>query len=86
MDDRQKMQYTIRGVSERMDKVLRERSAKYGTSLNEETLKALERGLGLGDEPVRHHDMDDLIGTWVHDPEFDAVIKSMDQVDPELWK
>ena len=31
-------------------------------------------------------DLDDLAGSWVDDPEFDAIIAEMDQVDPELWK
>lgn len=86
MEKRQKNQYTIRGVTERMDAVLRERSAKYGKSLNETALEALSKGLGLGDEPVVHHDMDDLFGSWVHDPEFDKIIQEMDRIDPELWK
>jgi hypothetical protein len=30
--------------------------------------------------------LDDLAGTWVHDPEFDKAIEEMHRVDPELWK
>jgi hypothetical protein len=86
MDKMHPKQYTIRGISERMDLVLRERSAKYGKSMNEVALDALAKGLGLGDEPVLHHDLDHLAGTWVHDPEFDAIMKDMDKIDPDLWK
>ena len=49
-------------------------------------LRALERGLGLAEEQPRYHDLDDLAGTWVDDPEFDRAIEAMDQVDPELWR
>jgi hypothetical protein len=30
--------------------------------------------------------LDHLAGTWVHDPEFDAIMKDMDKIDPDLWK
>ena len=86
MEKRRRIQYTIRDVSDRMDAVLRERSAKYGKSLNETALEALSKGLGLGDEPVRHHDMDDLFGKWVDDPEFDKAIAEMRRIDPDMWK
>ena len=45
-------------------------------------LRALERGLGLAEEQPRYHDLDDLSGTWVDDPEFDRAIEAMDQVEP----
>jgi hypothetical protein len=39
-------QYTIRGVSEKLDSLFREQAQKYGTSLNALLLDALSRGLG----------------------------------------
>jgi hypothetical protein len=83
--ERRQIQYTIRGVSEHIDHLVRERAAKYGKSLNTVALEALERGLGVAKEPVRHHDLDHLAGTWVEDPEFDRVVAEMDVVDDELW-
>lgn len=79
-------QYTIRNVSPRLDQRLRENAVQYKTSLNEAALDALRRGLGTGEEPVTYHDMDDLAGTWVQDPEFDKAMVLMDRADPELWK
>lgn len=38
------------------------------------------------EQAVRHHDLDDLAGTWVDDPAFDQAIEAMDQVDPALWR
>jgi hypothetical protein len=32
-----------------------------------------------------HHDLDDLAGQWVEDPEFDAAVEAQDQVDESLW-
>ena len=77
-------QYTIRRVPARLDRELRRQAREEQRSLNEMTLRALERGLGLAEEDQRHHDLDDLAGTWVDDPEFDRAIEAMDQVDPEL--
>ena len=79
-------QYTIRGIPHRLDKKIREISAKEGKSINETVIEALKAGVGLSDAPVRHKDLDELIGTWVDDPEFDRVIREMDQIDPEIWK
>jgi plasmid stability protein len=80
------IQYTIRGISDRMDTFIRERAAREGKSLNETVLDALKAGLGLSGDQVRYADLDDLAGTWVNDPEFDRAIAEMDRVDPELWK
>ena len=79
-------QYTIRRVPARLDRELRRQAREEQRSLNEMALRALERGLGLAEEERRHHDLDDLAGTWVDDPEFDQAIEAMDQVDPELWR
>ena len=80
------IQYTLRKVPPEVDQTLRKRAHDERRSLNDVALEALERGLGLVGEPVRHHDLDDLAGTWVHDPEFDRAIEEMDQINPELWK
>jgi len=79
-------QYTIRRVPPRRDLELRRKAHEEHVSLNEMALRALERGLGLTEEAPRHHDLDDLAGTWVDDPEFDRGIEAMDRVDPGLWR
>jgi hypothetical protein len=38
------------------------------------------------DRPRVHADLDDLIGTWVDDPEFDKAIEEQDQIDEEKWR
>ena len=79
-------QYTLRGIPERTDAALREKAKRQGKSLNTVAIEALQRGLGLGDEDFLYHDLDDLAGTWVNDPEFDKAMIDMDQVDEENWK
>jgi hypothetical protein len=81
-----KIQYTIRRVPGRLDGLARGRARKSGKSINETLLEALGKGLGVPDEPVRHPDLDDLAGSWVHDPEFDRALEEMDRIDPDLWK
>ncbi len=80
------IQYTIRGISPRLDARIRDRAAREGKSLNQTVLDVLKTGAGLTDEIVRYEDLNDLAGTWVHDPEFDKAIEEMHRVDPELWK
>jgi hypothetical protein len=80
------LQYTIRNVPDRTDRRLREAAIEHGASLNSVTLQALSQGLGLSDKSVVHHDLDDLIGSWVLDNEFDKALEEMDRIDPELWK
>ena len=77
--------YTIRRVPPRLDQELRRKAREEQRSLNEMALRALARGLGLAEEQPRYHDLDDLAGTRVDDPEFDRAIEAMDQVDPE-WR
>ena len=79
-------QYTLRGVTERTNLVLRETATQQDKSLNEAALAALEKGLGLAVQPVRHHDLDELSGAWVKDPVFDKALRDMDRIDPELWR
>lgn len=83
---KKRTQYTIRNIPARTDALLREAAVEYGTSLNNAALSALKRGLGADSEAIVHHDLDDLIGTWVQDPECDRALAEMDRVDPELWK
>jgi len=80
------VQYTIRGIPERLDKAIRKLAAKDGKSINETVLDALKAGVGFSESSIRYSDLDDLVGSWVDDPEFDRAIQEMHRVDPELWK
>ena len=79
-------QYTIRAVPEEVDRAIRQRAKREVKSLNAVVVEALTRGLGLGAEPVRHTDLDHLIGTWQEDPEFDRAVADFERVDHEAWK
>ena len=83
---RKPIQYTVRGVSERTDCVLREMAAEEGVSLNTVTLSLLDAATEHGGERSRSHDLDALSGSWVADPAFDEAVKTFDQIDPSLWQ
>ena len=80
------MQYTIRGILPWMDERLRAKARRERKSLNAVAVEALMRGLNPDNLEPEYHDMDDLIGSWVHDPETDEALSSMDTIDEELWR
>jgi plasmid stability protein len=82
------MQYTLRNIPEKVDHALRKKAKEQGRSLNEVALEALAIVSGVHEpaERIKRRDLSDLAGTWVEDPAFDAAIKEMDQIDPELWR
>jgi len=80
------LQYTIRGILPWMDERLRAIAKREGKSLNTATVDALMRGLDPNPTEQEHHDMDDLIGTWVHDPGTEEALASMDTIDDEIWR
>ena len=79
-------QYTIRGVPERIDRMLREKARHSKTSLNQAALEALQSGLGESGARKLNHDLDFMIGTWVEDPAFDEAMKYFDTIDEADWK
>ena len=79
-------QYTIRSVPQAVDRALRERARRGNKSLNETALEALRRGVGLDGPEAVFDDLDDLVGTWKEDPDFDAALKRQDMVDRKLWR
>ena len=79
-------QYTIRNIPEQVDRLVRQQVLKTHKSLNSVLLDVLKRGVGVADEPVEYHDLDELAGSWVADPDFDAAMEAFESIDEELWK
>jgi len=80
------MQYTIRAVPDEIDRALRQRARRESKSLNTVVIDALARGLALDVAPVRHTDLDHLVGTWQEDPQFDRAVAEFDRIDDESWQ
>ncbi len=86
MQRHRKRQYTIRSVPPGVDRALRDRAKREAKSLNEVTVEALRRGVGLDAGGAVFDDLDDCIGTWREDPQFEAALKRQDTVDRKLWR
>jgi len=78
-------QYTIRNIPEQVDRLVRQQAKKTPQSLNSVLVDTLRRGVGAANEPVEYHDLDELAGSWVADPEFDAAMEAFESIDEELW-
>ena len=79
-------QYTIRGAPEEVDGALRQRARREAKSLDAVVVGVPARGLEPEAEPVRHTDLDHLIGAWREDPEFDRAVADFERVDDEAWE
>jgi hypothetical protein len=83
MPDKNTIRYTIRGVPPEVDKVLRERAAQSGQSLNTVVLEELVR---MAARREKRADFSDVVGRWTPDPGFDEIIASQRQIDWDKWK
>jgi hypothetical protein len=87
MSKNQKIQYTVRGISPAVDKVLRKKAKEENKSLNEVLVQALQKEAGMNEQKNEYHDLDFLIGTWVHDSEVDEFFeKDLRKIDEDVWK
>ena len=87
MEKKPTVQYTVRDVPEELDGLLRECAAMEGVSLNQATLRALERGLGSGRQPVRYRTLRQMITqNKVSTKAWQAALEEQDQTNPEDWK
>ena len=85
---KKKIQHTIRDVPESVDSRLREKAALEQISLNQAALQAMERGLGMADQPIRYRSLRSLLNK----PEdtdrasWTEALTQMDRVNPDDWK
>lgn len=79
-------QYTVRNIPDSLDRELRDRAGRNGTSLNDAVIEAIKRGLGVTGTGHIYNDLDDLAGSWHKDELFDRVIIDQDTVDVDAWR
>ena len=79
------VQYTIRGVPASLDRAVRARAKKENKSLNQVAMEALQDAIAPAARK-RRTDLDEFIGSWVEDPEFDKIMGEQRQIDKELWR
>jgi len=79
------MQYTLRNIPASMDRALRQRALREGKSLNQTLLELLRRAMGFDGEPIRHRNLDDIVGTWQEDPKMERALEEQRCIDPDMW-
>ena len=88
MSKKPTVQYTVRDVPQEVDGLLMECAATEGVSLNQATLRALERGLGTERGPVRYRALSQLISSTpkASTKAWRTALEELDQTCPEDWK
>lgn len=79
------IQYTLRGIPPYLDSIVRREAARRKMSLNSFLVEILKMNLAGEASQVEYNDMDDLVGTWAADPEFDSVQEDFSRIDGDLW-
>jgi hypothetical protein len=77
------LQYTIRGVPEEVDRVLRQKAEQRGQSLNQTILNELT--VATVGRTVKA-DFMDVTGDWIPDAAFDEILAGQRQIDWDKWK
>ncbi len=80
------MQYTIRNLPERLDRLIRKRAEEEGKSLNTVAIEALMEVFGLRGSTPKARDLSDLAGTWVEDAAVDEALEAQRRIDDEMWR
>ncbi len=80
-------QITIRGVTDELALALEQEKKERGTSLNQAVLDLLRQGLGLT-SATHDNGLSKLASTWNKRQfvEFEQALKSIEQIDSELWQ
>lgn len=84
-NEQKPVQLTIRGVPARVKDMLVHRAEKEKKSLNSVLLDLLCTATETSSK-ITFHDLDELAGSWVEDPEFEAIIEEQDRIDEDMWK
>ena len=78
------IQYTIRSIPPKLDKILRNQASKSGKSLNEVVLESLAKGAGVDIKDKTFKDLDWFVGAMKADPEFDDAIEWLDSLPKDI--
>jgi hypothetical protein len=79
------MQYTLRSIPPKLDNELRKRAKNTGKSLNEVSIEALAKGVGLSVDSKVFTDLDWFIGSKAKtDTSFEQSQKWLDELPNDL--
>lgn len=79
------MQYTIRNITDEIDRAARERAEREGLTLNEALVRALRTGLGVETQPTKKRDFSSIFKGEPLEPEVIEALEEQKRIDPELW-
>jgi hypothetical protein len=81
---------TLRRIPRDLARVIEKRAREKGLSLAKTVLDLCQEGAGIRrpTQPVVHHDLDALAGTWTPEEAaaFEAALGDQRKIDPELWE
>ena len=82
---------TLRSLPPNVAEAIRKEANRKGMSLNKAVISLLENRVGAREKKIRqtrHHDLDDLAGSWSKQEaaEFDKSLADQRTIDPDLWK
>jgi plasmid stability protein len=79
---------TLRNLPEEVARIIRQRAATEGLSLNRAVITALQELFAAARPASQHHDLDDLAGAWSAEEgqAFDRALAAQRAIDPELWR
>lgn len=80
------IQYTIRNIPSSLDRVIRKRAKQQGHSFNQTVVDLLSLQLFGTTKPEEDKQFNWLFNQSGPDPEFDAAIAELEQVDQTLWR
>ncbi len=88
MSERRPVQYTVRDVPPCVDARLREVAATEEVSLNQATLRAITRGLGMDGTAVRQRSLRHLVSTAPKTglKAWRETLQEQDRVNPDDWR
>lgn len=79
-------QYTIRGVSPKLNRALRKRAKMSGKSFNQTVLEALNQQVFHSNSSTGEESFDWLFGAKTLDYKFDQAIDEISRVDDKDWQ
>ena len=81
---------TLRKLPPELVRVIRQKAAEKGTSVNKAVISLLEERVGTGKKKAKplHHDLDALAGTWTKKEAaaFEKALARQRAIDPDLWR
>jgi hypothetical protein len=79
---------TLRNVPPAVARVVNERAARDGVSLNKAVIRLLEEALGVTSAARVHHDLDAFIGVWSESEarRIERAVAEGRRVEPEMWR